>query len=108
MGGIIKAICECGFETDLMTGSSANNYHKVCNAPALCLNCSKLLTNNYLSDDTKCSTCDNPVTFYNDSSLHETAENNMESVYFFLPEGNCLCPACGKMKMRFIHTGCWD
>ena len=32
MGGIIKAICECGFETDLMTGSSANNYNEVCNA----------------------------------------------------------------------------
>ena len=49
MGGIIKAICECGFETDFAAGSSASNYKTVCNAPALCLKCRQFTVKNYFS-----------------------------------------------------------
>jgi len=112
MGGIIKAICKCGFETDFMTGSSATNYNEVCNAPAICFKCSKLVTRNYLSEDAACPACSNPLVFYNQRSLQDLGENEKllhpQTGVFILPVVNCLCPKCNKKEMKFLHTGCWD
>ena len=112
MGGIIKAICKCGFEPDFMAGSSASKYNEVCNAPAICSKCSKLVIKNYLSDDSNCPTCNNQVIFYNHKLLHNLDKNgvltNLHTRDFTLPDVNCLCPKCGKKGMEFLHTGCWD
>ena len=95
MGGIIKAICKCGFETDFMGGSSATNYSEVCNAPAICFKCKKIIIKNYLSDDINCQTCSNPVTFYNHKSLQQQDKNedltDPLTRELALPEVNCLC-----------------
>lgn len=112
MGGIIKAICKCGFETDFMAGSSATNYNEVCNAPAICFKCRKLVIKNYLSEDLICPACRNQVTFYNHQSLQKHDQNedltHTLSKDFVLPEVNCHCPKCGRKEMQFLHTGCWD
>jgi len=111
MGGIIKAICKCGFETGFMGGSSAANYINVCNAPAICISCKTFMVKNYLSDNTKCESCNSQIIFYNnkilqglpsEKSVHDTAKKE-----FVLPEVNCLCPKCDEIKMKFLSTGCW-
>jgi predicted RNA-binding Zn-ribbon protein involved in translation (DUF1610 family) len=112
MGGIIKAICKCGFESDFMAGSSASNYNEACSAPAICYTCKKLVVKNYLLDDLTCPACNNQVIFYNHKSLQNPGKNgvltNSQTRDFTLPEVNCLCPKCGKKEMMFLHTGCWD
>ncbi len=114
MGGIIKAICECGFKTDFIAGSTSANYNELCNAPSLCLSCRKFLVKNYFSEHNTCPVCNNSVTFYNDLSLQKTDEinmsklNNLNGQEFVLPDTECLCPACSNKKMRFVTVSCCE
>ncbi len=114
MGGIIKAICECGFKTDFIAGSTSTNYNEVCNAPALCLNCRNFLVKNYLSDYKICPVCNNSITFYNDPCLQKKNKsnnsyiNNFIKTDFILPDTECLCPECSNTKMRFVRISCCE
>ena len=112
IGGIIKAICKCEFETDFMAGSSAKNYLDVCNAPAICMSCKTFMVKNFLADDTKCESCDSQIIFYNNNALQrlssEKCVNDTAKKEFVLPEEKYLCPKCDKKEMKFEHTGCWD
>ena len=115
MGGIIKAVCECGFETDFMGGSGGRNFNEVCYAPALCPACKTFFVENYTKDDPVCPKCSGAITFYDASMLQAggggattQAEAGTETPsLFILPRTLCFCPKCEKMTMKFIHTGCW-
>jgi predicted RNA-binding Zn-ribbon protein involved in translation (DUF1610 family) len=115
MGSIIKASCECGFESeDLFIGFgfadvSMDRYL----APAICLNCHKILIKNYKKKYTKCPSCRKKVVFYNNTKLRAGLNNSSQSdnekdEEFDLTFTTYLCPRCGKMTMRFFDVGCWD
>ena len=60
MGDIIKAICECGFESeDIFAGHGGGFpfFQKICMVPAICLDCRKLLVKDYLKKHAKCPDC---------------------------------------------------
>jgi len=115
VGGIIKAVCACGFETDFMGGSGRQNVDEVCYAPALCPACKIFLVENYMKENPVCPKCDAAIMFYDSSALQAgrndrqtPAEENIAAPgLFILPRTSCFCPKCEKMTMKFIHTGCW-
>lgn len=121
MGSIIKAVCKCGFESgDIFAGGGFQNFQTTCMAPAICLNCRKLLIKNYTKEHEKCPDCGREVTFYNDPQVQtQTNESkktrdifswhtNDEREDFQLPDTQYLCPKCGKMTLTFILIGNWD
>lgn len=122
MGGIIKAHCKCGFESEnIYAGGGMLNFHEICNAPAICLNCNIFLIKNYMKKHSKCSECRGKVTFYNDLQVQEQVSesykwyNDMfswnvsdEKGEFRLPDTKYLCPKCNKMTMEFLDVGNWD
>ncbi len=109
MGGIIKAGCECGFETDFMGGSGSEDFETVCKAPALCLNCKKFIVENYMDKNAVCPDCKGNIIYYDDPDLQDTddAQPSTDTTIFILPDVKCLCPECGKKQMTFKHIGCW-
>lgn len=122
MGSIIKAICECGFESgDIFAGGGFLNFQTICSAPAICLNCNRFLIKNYMKKYSKCPVCWKKVTFYNDPSVqiqinesYKKSDNvfswhvNDEKGEFRLPNTRYLCPKCGKMTLKFEKVGNWD
>ncbi len=77
MGSILKAECECGFESDhLYVGAGMADFEKVCYAPAFCGNCRKLVVADYVSGSPKCPECGGGVTFYDDRSLQAEARHS--------------------------------
>jgi len=121
MGGIIRAICKCGFESDkIFAGSGFRNFQTVCAAPAICLNCRRLLIKDYMKKQEKCPDCGREVTFYTDPSLQAQMNESKkpEDIFswhlsdgmgdFQLPNTQYLCPKCGKMTLTFILIGNWD
>ena len=120
MGSILQGHCKCGFDTgDIFAGGGFLNFQKTCNAPAICIKCSKFLIKNYMKKETvKCPTCRGKVTFYNDSTLQRpTVKVEFDEIFswniddeslFTLPNTKYLCPKCKKMTLVFGHGGCWD
>jgi ribosomal protein L37AE/L43A len=114
MGSIIKASCECGFESeDLFIGVGFLDVnHDRYLAPAVCLNCHKIFVKNYKKKYPRCSSCRKKVVFYNDPKLQAESKNPMQSDErdegFSLPDTTYLCPQCEKKTMRFVDIGCWD
>ncbi len=113
MGGIIKATCQCGFQTEFMGGSGKDNFDEVCHAPALCSSCSELIVANYMNEASACEKCGKPLIFYNEPKLQENSSNDLNNSpdqrdpIFILPSEKCLCPKCNKKELQFIHVGCW-
>lgn len=122
MGGIIKAHCKCGFESeDIYAGGGRSNFLEVCNAPAICLNCNIFLIKNYMKEQSNCPKCRKKVVFYNDPQVQEQASESYESYNdifswnvsdekgeFRLPDTKYLCPKCKEMTMEFLDIGNWD
>ena len=122
MGEILEAVCPCGFNAkNLFVGGGMTNFETYCGAPALCNECGRLLVLNYLDSTSRCPECGKPVVFYNDPSLFSlpTGENEKtptvlsrnvpgEPEPFALLDVEYLCPACWKMRMRFVSSGFWD
>src|SRR5512139_2921269 len=70
MGSMIEGRCSCGFESGtIFAGGGFNNFKEVCAAPALCMKCMQFVVENYYDKDSKCPTCQQKVTFYNDPIL---------------------------------------
>ncbi len=119
MGSIIKAFCECGFESDdLYTGFGFRDVKMDRYlAPAICLDCNKILVKNYKKKYSKCPSCRKKVIFYNDSRLQAESANSSQvhelSLFdddkeFNLQKNTYLCPKCKKKTMRFLDVDCWD
>jgi len=124
MGTLLKATCECGFESDyIYLGYGMLGFGSYCNAPAVCLNCNLFLEKDYYKKYSKCPTCRKKVVFYNDPSVQKEKSKKAgneeksydfnwgtpnEEKYFYLPDTYFYCPACHKMTMKFSFAGCWD
>ena len=122
MGNIIKAVCECGFESgDIFAGGGFLNFQTIFSAPTICLNCNRFLVKNYMKKYSKCPICRKKVTFYNDPSVQIQINESYKKSYdvfscyvsdekgeFRLPDTRYLCPKCGKMTLKFVSFGCWD
>ena len=114
MGSIIKAICQCGFESeDIYAGGGMADFMTRLSAPAYCKKCHSLVVSNYLSKRSRCPKCRGRVIFYNNKELQ--ISENQEEVFswaisneedvFRLPKTLYLCPRCGKMKLEFHDIG---
>ncbi len=115
MGSIIKASCECGFESeDLFIGVGFLDVnHDRYLAPAVCLNCHKIFVKSYKKKYSRCSSCRKKVVFYNAPNLQaesnsSSQSNSKKEDEFSLPDTTYLCPKCGKMTMKFYDAGNWD
>jgi len=122
MGSILKAQCKCGFELeDIFAGGGMLNFHEICDAPAICLNCNIFLIKNYMKKYSKCPRCQKKVAFYNDlqvqkkvSESYETYNDifswnvNDEKGEFRLPDTQYYCPECNEMTLKFVCIGSWD
>ena len=71
MGSILAAECQCGYKADaLFVGGGFTNFHTVCDAPAVCKTCEKIITLNYMKDGRHlCPECKNETLFYDNPSL---------------------------------------
>jgi len=117
MGTIIKATCQCGFESkDIFAGGGFANFMTELAAPAFCNKCKSLIVSNYRSKNPKYPKCKGKISFYNDKTLQEgESEEDIfswslpnEEGEFRLADTSYLCPKCKEMKMRFMVVGCWD
>jgi len=80
MGTIIKATCQCGFESwNIFAGGGFTNFMPDLAAPAFCKKCKALVVSNYLSKKPKCPKCKGKIVFYNDKTLRE--EDSREDVF---------------------------
>ena len=59
MGTILIASCPCGFKPKPIYagGGMMERFRYICQAPAACLKCKRLLVLNYWDDDVKCPKC---------------------------------------------------
>lgn len=124
MGTLLKATCECGFESDYINFDFGMlGFGSYCNAPAVCLHCNLFLEKDYYKKYSKCPTCRKKVVFYNDPSVQKESSKIVrteehiydfswgtpgEEKYFYLPATEYYCPACHKLTMKFTFAGCWD
>ena len=115
MGSMIQAKCECGFDSGtIVAGGGFMNFRSMGMEPALCQHCKRLVMRDYKTKSSRCPECHKKVTFYNDLKLQRPNEKQRRksNVYeweeFVLPDGEYLCPKCGRMAMRFKVVGHWD
>lgn len=124
MGTLLKATCECGFESDFIhLGFGMLGQGSYCYAPAVCLHCNLFLEKDYYKEYSKCPICRKKVIFYNDASVQKEKskkvgdEENIydfswvtsdDEKYFYLPDTDYYCPDCHKLTMKFSFAGCWD
>ena len=121
MGSILKAECQCGFESEEILAGGGMDFHRSCRAPALCPVCKIFLVKNYMKKFSKCPTCRRKIVFYDDPIIQADSktedyvfewnlpfDNGTGKDVFKLPDTQYLCPKCGKMNMKFIDYGCWD
>lgn len=106
MGSIIRANCDCGYETkDLFFGAGMADFETVCNVPSLKNGSSEIEMKNY-----KKRHLVPEYIFYTDSLLTETT-NSSETINFFeirIHKEKNLCPKCKNYSLSFEDAGCFD
>ena len=122
MGSILRAKCKCGFTSEtILAGGGMLNFHEVCNAPAICLNCNLFLIKNYMKKYSKCPKCRKKVTFYNNPQIQKKMPESYKKYNeifcwyidkikgtFRLPDTQYFCPNCKEMTLEFFDLGNWD
>lgn len=119
MGSVYIAECKCGFKSeDLCLGVGMRSSNNI-QAPAICINCNKLVVLNYADEKPVCPECKGDVIFYNDIKMHAAEDLKKKRPVFFqwsiddnisfkFVDMHYKCPLCGKMKMKFERVGFWD
>jgi len=116
MGGIVKALCPCGYQREMYLGGGMRNYTTYCNFPILCRKCKLLLEVNLLKKDVACPICHHSdYMAYDDPSLcfqkgNEIFSWNYEKIgrQLVLTDGIYFCPGCRQSSLRFKNMGNWD
>ena len=117
MGSLLQGRCKCGYEAGPIQGGGGKaTYKYFCGAPALCPQCKKLVTVNYLEDTLECPSCNGPVTVYDDPSLQDPDITpsgtvfswNMTEKTLVLPMTKYRCPQCGQFGLEFEEIGFFD
>ncbi|RPJ41893.1 MAG: hypothetical protein EHM27_04830 [Deltaproteobacteria bacterium] len=119
MGLEVTATCQCGVNTRIMIGGGMANFMTTCFFPCFCERCHTVVQVNLLAKPNRCPQCKTTkVIPYDDPTLSEGAGKrtvanwNIEEKLgreLKLTDGNYKCPQCGRMTLRFAHSGlCWD
>ena len=119
MGSEVVIRCPCGLSSRLFIGGGMATHEEICLFPCFCERCRKLVQVNLLAQPRHCPACHaTEVIPYDDPALtgrigpHEVASWNVEKPLgrrLVLTDGTYKCPDCGKMTLRFSHSGvCWD
>jgi hypothetical protein len=130
MGGLIKAICECGFESDdLPIGSGMMDYKEgVCGVPNYCDNCkiigvaiikdqiSKSSSNAETENKITCRQCGREAHYYGEivkGKIEYKADNIADwpvtnDKVWVLKNKFYYCPKCQKNRIKFYFSGYWD
>jgi ribosomal protein L37AE/L43A len=117
LGTIIRASCECGFQSSEIYAGGGFMSGSTCNVPAFCPKCKEMVVANYSKKAVRCPECHGKLVFYDDPSLREAHADIIfdwggsgidDRWASYLYNTNYLCPKCGRMKMRFSDVGMWD
>lgn len=119
MGLQVIARCECGLEEEISVGGGMMDFTTNCSFPCLCTGCHSVVEANLLDTAMSCPKCGaTPLIPYDDPRLAESTGQKVVAQWnvgqelgreLMLTDGNYLCPACGRMSLRFADTGlCWD
>ena len=117
MGTVFEVSCTCGFKSSVHVGAGQMNFETYCGAPAVCKPCGVFLELNYFIKDQKCPDCDEPVVFYDDSSLQAPVaegqqgwlvEWHVEPTPFRLPWTTFYCPRCHQLALTFELGALFD
>jgi len=110
MGSIIRAVCECGYDSgDIYQGGGFLNFMKEDIEPAYCRKCKKLVIANHMLKHPKCPDCKGKIVFYDNQELwSEDSKLGYCWGNVVIPFDKCFCPQCGKKTMKFQDVGLWD
>lgn len=117
MGTIIKASCECGYETNNMyLGGGMTNHTTVSMFPNYCKDCKSLFQANMFDENIVCQQCRSIDTVpYNNPSLVKDLSitsfdwnSGTKNSPLKLSRENSFCPNCEKYSLKFVSTGMWD
>jgi Zn finger protein HypA/HybF involved in hydrogenase expression len=94
-----------------LVGGGMRNFDSVCNFPAYCDECSSLVQVNVLLETLRCPNCGSRrVRSYDHPDLQGRRGNRQVASWdvsaklgrsVSLDDGTYLCPACGKLSLRF-------
>jgi len=102
MAGGYKANCKCGYETQVIAGSTRAMRGGQKYQPALCKDCGKLGSSVYGKDVPKCRFCQSTnIVSYDDPELRVDRSEQ----YVELTSGLYYCPQCKEFGLSFKETG---
>ena len=113
MGTMVKAVCGCGYSSEVMAlGGGRSNHLTSCGFPCCCKACKSLFKANMYDPDVSCPHCyTSSVVPYDDPSLAVTG--GVEDEIFSwntsdrlgrdlqLHDGVYFCPSCSESGLRF-------
>ncbi len=111
MGSQVKALCQCGVESEVLIGGGKLNFRKVQYFPCQCKNCKDVVQVNLKSRKLKCPNCKEVVIPYNHSALVGVVGNKIIAQSFddILTNGTYQCPKCENHNLRFVSDHMrWD
>lgn len=106
MGTIIKAKCQCGYESkEMFFGAGMEDFEKVSYVPSLKNGSSKIEMINHKRKDHFPE-----YSFYTDSLLSGKPTNsyNIDHFDLKLQQENNYCPVCENFNLQFLSLGCFD
>jgi hypothetical protein len=99
----VIAVCDCGYRSkEFLRGEGFFQGGFQDRQPCFCPRCKSVQMKNRLKDGSKCRRCLSTLLFYDEPGLHNQRDAGDEVMHF--PSKNCLCPSCGKMRMRFARA----
>ncbi len=117
MGQMIRAKCNCGFQTDVMyLGGGMMNHTVSCIFPNYCKDCKSLFEANMYDKKIICNKCGSTNTVpYNNSQVVKSLDDTVfdwspvqMNEELKLSKNNSLCPQCNEFALEFIFVGMWD
>jgi len=111
MGSHVKALCQCGMESEIFIGGGKFNFKTVQYFPCLCENCKDVVQVNLKLSELKCPNCKEVIMPYYHSLLVgvEGKEIIARSFDDVLTNGTYQCPKCENQNLRFVKGHIlWD
>ena len=106
MGTILYAKCKCGYEKDnIYVGGGMSNFRTYNPFPHYCQDCKIMFEANLYDEQISCTECGSSnIVPYDDPSVCNTDESiprSRSTKVWVLTDGECLCPNCGEMTLKF-------
>jgi hypothetical protein len=113
MGTMVKAVCGCGYSSEVMAlGGGRSNHLTSCGFPCCCKACKSLFKANMYDPDVSCPHCDtSSVVPYDDPSLALTG-GVVDEIFSWntsdrlgrelkIHDGKYFCPSCDNFSLMF-------